>query len=530
MRRFLALAILALAPAAAHADQAGECHTVDIDVVPAADLQIVAWVEDTAGNYVDTAYITQATGSFGIGNRPGRFDFNSGPGWPYGKRLTTFPVWAHNHHIEFPEVDFQNSQESDLSHPFSQSSHEGHFCRPLKDTEPAWDTGTCATSVFTDKGALSPTATSNYPPRTDVNRQQGFDSTDVDKYPSMNPFDAVSQATPPGGTPAHFTWTTPESVPDGNYVLVVEVSKEFDDNDSYNSTIYPGPANIAYGDYGEPYRGQPSVVYQVPFAIGASETTAFTAQYAGYGDPDGLDGNIRPPDNTISTTVPDSGASRLALTTDGTTMYRVRTKSHVQFDSVAPAAIQSLAAQTTAAGTVVTFIAPGDDGMTGQISTYQIYVSPVAAIDDRNFGSSTAGQIKVPSPANPEPPGAQQAIQLPILLPDTDYYVGVKPIDDCHNEGPLEVLMFHTSAGSGEVDACFIATAAYGSVMATDVSMLRRFRDAALEHSVLGELVVETYYTFGPPVAHVVGESELLRATARAILTPIVARVREYVF
>jgi len=41
-----------------------------------------------------------------------------------------------------------------------------------------------------------------------------------------------------------------------------------------------------------------------------------------------------------------------------------------------------------------------------------------------------------------------------------------------------------------------------------------------------GELAVETYYTFGPAVAGVVGESDLLRETARAVLSPIVTRVR----
>ena len=58
--------------------------------------------------------------------------------------------------------------------------------------------------------------------------------------------------------------------------------------------------------------------------------------------------------------------------------------------------------------------------------------------------------------------------------------------------------------------------------MANDVEMLRHFRDCVLQRTVLGELAVETYYTFGPAVAGVVGESELLRATARDALRPIV--------
>ena len=44
-----------------------------------------------------------------------------------------------------------------------------------------------------------------------------------------------------------------------------------------------------------------------------------------------------------------------------------------------------------------------------------------------------------------------------------------------------------------------------------------------LRHTVLGELAVETYYTFGPAVAGVVGESDLLRRPrARHVLRPLV--------
>jgi len=83
---------------------------------------------------------------------------------------------------------------------------------------------------------------------------------------------------------------------------------------------------------------------------------------------------------------------------------------------------------------------------------------------------------------------------------------------------------------SGYVDACFIATAAYGSKLASDVGMLRQFRDQALKSSVLGELAIETYYTFGPAVAGVIGESDLLRATTRSALAPVVAWVRHYLY
>jgi hypothetical protein len=56
--------------------------------------------------------------------------------------------------------------------------------------------------------------------------------------------------------------------------------------------------------------------------------------------------------------------------------------------------------------------------------------------------------------------------------------------------------------------------------------MLRHVRDTMLRTNVLGELGVETYYTFGPALAGLVGESDLLRASARSALQPVVARVR----
>src|SRR6478736_4705456 len=111
------LALLApLVATTAHAD--GQCHVVDVEITPTEALQVGGWVEKPDGTFVDTIYITRKTGTYGLGNRPGRFDFNSGPApdtghddlWPYGRRITVFPVWAHRHGLTFPEVDFQQIQ------------------------------------------------------------------------------------------------------------------------------------------------------------------------------------------------------------------------------------------------------------------------------------------------------------------------------------------------------------------------------------------------------------------------------------
>jgi hypothetical protein len=103
----------------------------------------------------------------------------------------------------------------------------------------------------------------------------------------------------------------------------------------------------------------------------------------------------------------------------------------------------------------------------------------------------------------------------------------VRAYDECRNYGPLAVTHFTTPERPvGEVDACFVATAAYGTLLANEVSHLRQFRDGVLRRSVLGELFVETYYTVGPAFSTVVAHSDPLRHAARDGLAPLVSLVR----
>ena len=523
--------LVALSPATAAAE--GNCTVVDVDFLPAAlasnpfPLQIVAWLEDPGGTYLDTMFVTQQTGTFGIGNRPGRFDFNSGPAWPYGRRITVFPVWARRHGLMWDEVGFQNDNDSDLSHPFNQSSRESHFCRPMQSNEPAWDAMTCASQVFTDKGVFKAGPNKSlYPPRNDVLRSTPDDPT-VDTFAVLNPFDAVSQATPPSGTPATFSWPVPESLPSGDYVMWIEVSREFDMNATYNEAAYPAPIGIPWMEYGEPYRGQPSVLYRMPFTIlPDSPSSATTTDFVGYGDPDGLDGNIRPPDGTITVDLPGSGATRLQLVSKDGSTYRARLVSRPQFDFDPPALPSQLqVVDATSRDATIAFVAPGDDGDQGKAKKYEIRYRVGELLTAENFDSSTV----VTASVVPTAAGSVQSFLVEGLLPETEYSVGIRAIDDCRNTSELGVVTFTTPPREiGAVDACFIATAAYGSVMANDVDMLRRFRDSMLRKTVLGELAVETYYTFSPAFAGFVGESELLRSTARDLLEPIVSRVRGF--
>src|SRR5207247_11361653 len=131
---------------------------------------------------------------------------------------------------------------------------------------------------------------------------------------------------------AQISWPAPTSLPPGTYTLYVELAKEFDVNATYNSTTYPPPSGIPWMTYGLPYRGQPSIVYSAQIALGAAQASATSLDYIGYGDPDGNDRAIRPPDSTITTDTPGSGASRLEIISDGSSLYRLKVSATTELD------------------------------------------------------------------------------------------------------------------------------------------------------------------------------------------------------
>lgn len=72
---------------------------------------------------------------------------------------------------------------------------------------------------------------------------------------------------------------------------------------------------------------------------------------------------------------------------------------------------------------------------------------------------------------------------------------------------------------------CFIATAAYGSPLASEVIFLSRFRDEILLNSKFGILCVSFYYCISPPLASFISKAAFLQATTRVLFIAPILRL-----
>ncbi|SDO74441.1 delta-60 repeat domain-containing protein [Desulforhopalus singaporensis] len=111
----------------------------------------------------------------------------------------------------------------------------------------------------------------------------------------------------------------------------------------------------------------------------------------------------------------------------------------------------------------------------------------------------------------------QYTADIAEVTPDTTYFVRAYAVlsDDTVIYG--NTLLFTSQ------DACFIATAAYGTIADKHVFVLREFRDKVLLSSKPGRYLVGTYYRISPVIANLVAENHAIRILVRALLLPVIA-------
>jgi hypothetical protein len=524
MKRTLLLAALLVATRAS-AD--GSCRLVEVTFQPAAHLQIAVWVEDTDGNYVDTAYVTRSTGALGLANRPGNARFKSAYRWPYGRREMVLPVWAHKRNKQYPYVVMGGSQGIDphddtIGYHESFSSTENFYCPP---SNIPLDAVSCASQFTGSKGIYAPGQFSFYPPRADLTTFGSFDSSDAHDFATQNDLSAISSATPPGGQilDPDVRWAVPSTLPAGQYVVKVEASLEADFNASNMHPSFPD-YNQELRGFGRDVLGQPSIVYAVPITVDGSPQTGITDTAIGYGDWDGSTGALHPMDTTLNDS-PGTGVGRLDHVTDADGTWRVKVFANSCQGCRMPAPPTNLAADPSDTSIALSFNAPTSTDALDQARRYEIRYQAKVPFDDAGFSMATPAD----KPPAPGASGQAQTATVNGLKAETLYYVGIRALNAC---GQPSTAAFTTAQTSKQkfvvLHGCFIATAAFGSSMAKELDALRAVRDGALLTNPLGRMAVAVYYAMSPPLARAIASDERLRAGARTMLEPAVALARAW--
>ncbi len=142
-------------------------------------------------------------------------------------------------------------------------------------------------------------------------------------------------------------------------------------------------------------------------------------------------------------------------------------------------------------------------------------VSPEAKVDTATSTATTPPISEEGFTSNGPGIGLFSSI-LRDLTPGTRYYVRAYGVTSDNIVYYGNQLSFETK------DACFIATAAYGSLLDPHVQILRLFRDKYLLNNDSGRMFVSLYYHYSPQVADFIAAQPGLRLIVRIFLFPLI--------
>ena len=360
---------------------------------------------------------------------------------------------------------------------------------------------------------------------------------------AMPDIDAVTMATAPADVEQAVMYSVPGDWPSGDYVAWLEINTEGDYNGAFNDAIFPTPKVGPWDTYaqgtGYAYRGQPSVVFSVPFSLAASGT-ATVVEPTGYGSVDGLGSDaatMHAMDGSITddpAANPGSGVDRLRFPPGASYRLQVEVRDG---DYCKNQSLPGLPAELVAEPVAdpkhshhwarLRYNVP-PSGL--PIAKYEVRYSeaPITAEDPASFlrglpalaASEAMEALMVPVSG---PAGSAVEMDFGGLAPSKHYWIAIRAVDVCNRAGPHAVAEVTTTAINYTKlsGPCFIATAAWGSALEPTVAAMRRARDQLLAEVPLFGVAADLYGRSGPPAAGVLRRSDTARVLARHLLGPL---------
>jgi hypothetical protein len=116
----------------------------------------------------------------------------------------------------------------------------------------------------------------------------------------------------------------------------------------------------------------------------------------------------------------------------------------VESDTVRPGQVDDLAARSgSASGTVeLRWTAPGDDGLVGRASAYEVRYNLVAVTEDNWDRSARAAAAPAPGPA-----GTSEVMVVAGLIPDQVYFFAIKTLDEVPNQSEISNSAYGRATG-----------------------------------------------------------------------------------